>query len=115
MDAGLVVTGSIATAGGVLFYSAAGLERRGRLRAASGQARLGGNTIAIGLGLLISWIAAPVGSASLFEPGTGSAVLMLGAAAIVALFGGLSAKPRPSCHAAALLYLSGLILLVGTV
>ena len=43
----------------------------------------------------------------------GIAVVMLGTSALVGLLAGLSAKPRPSYHAAALLYLSGVVLLIG--
>jgi hypothetical protein len=107
---GLIVSGSLATAGCYLLYGAGRLERGGRLRLARRQARLAGDTMSLGILLLVLWFFVWRGAAGPNTALIGAAALVIAAA--LALLAGLSGKPRPTGHAAALLYLSGLSLLV---
>jgi hypothetical protein len=107
---GLIVSGSLATTGCYLLYGAGRLERSGRLRIARRQARLAGETMSLGILLLVLWLVVRRGAAGPDTVLIGAAALVIAAA--LALLAGLSGKPRPTGHAAALLYLSGLSLLV---
>jgi len=110
--AGLALSGSMAAAGCYLLQTASGLERRGRLRAARHQARLGGDLTSLGVLLPILWLAVASGG----EPGPPHTALLgtalLVAVAPIALLAGFSGKPRPGGRIAGLAYLVGLTLLV---